>query len=138
MGNTTFDPLKLIALDGLDRDSALMKFGGLQSYFDGLNRFVEESSHYLQSYTPTVVIFDEKTRKDFLSDVKEIRSTLISLGMIHSAASLSDLDDAVKHNNADELSDTLQVFFSEMDIMARRISSALADDGDTPKKDGKK
>jgi hypothetical protein len=127
MGNNKFDPAKLIALDGLDKNSAIMQFGGYQSFFDGLSRFIEESEHYLQGYNPTVVIYEEDTRNAFLAETKQIRNTLISLGMIRSAVSLSDLEDAIRRCKPKELEDGLLVFYSEMEIMARRISSAISD-----------
>jgi hypothetical protein len=127
MGKSKYDPAKLIALDGLDKNSPVMQFEGYQAYYDKLERFVKEHGDYLQGYNATVVIYEEDTNKAFFDEVKEIRNTLISLGMITVAATLSDLDDAIRRQSPKELEDGLLVFYSEIEIMSRRIESALAD-----------
>ncbi|MCL2095394.1 MAG: response regulator [Oscillospiraceae bacterium] len=125
MDGMLFDIARLNMVDGLDTENAVTHFGSYQTYFDKLNRFITDSEGYLRAFTPTVVIYDGDTRRDFNAEIDKIRHTLISLGMIRSAASLNDLSAAVEINSVEALSDGLLVFFSEMDIMARRVASAL-------------
>lgn len=124
MDYNLYDITKLEKLNKIDIENAIKQFPDHQSYFNKLNIFVEESKRYLRAYTPSVVIYDEENRKDFLHEAEKVRDTLMSLGMIHSVSTIFDLEAAISNGSINSLSDGLTKFYAEMDVMAKLITSA--------------
>jgi len=117
----------------IDVGSAERNFGARQAFFDALTGFAGEGGRYLREYTPSVVIFSDDVRADFLQEVQRLQSKLIALGMITAASEMNSLNEAVGRREPLTLSDALLEFYAKMDIISKGIASARVPDAAPPR-----
>lgn len=113
-----------------DAMKAVGNFPDQQAYFYKLTEFSETWHNYLYLYNPTVVIYGEDVRKNFVSDMDEVRKITIPLEMTLVNSKLNNLNDVLKSNDAKGLADGLKVFYATLKIAANGIAAArIADSG---------
>lgn len=114
----------LIECKEFNAADAVKNFSDRQAYFDKLTEFSDTWHDYLYLYNPTVVIYSEDVRSNFLSDMEDIRKIAASLEMTLVVSKLNALDEILKSNDAKSLTDGLRMFYAALNIEANSIAEA--------------
>lgn len=123
-----YDMSALVKCEKMDVLRALKGFPNREDFWVALTAVHTEAGRYLRDYTPSVVIYDEETRSDFLRELESVGGVLYSLHVKRAPEVLRNLYDAVTHGDDGSLSDGLGVFYAEMDLLQKSISDALIDE----------
>lgn len=119
-----FDIVKLKNLDIIDVKNAVKQFVSYQAYFNALNEFIYASDDFLTGHTPFKILYDEKVRKAFLSEIKDIKKTVVSLGLLDLTSTLTELDYEAYNGSMGSLTGWLTKFREELAHMVGYINTA--------------
>jgi hypothetical protein len=109
----------------LDATKAMPNFSSRDDFFIALMRVSAGADSYLRDYTAPVILYDDKTRKDFLKELDIVRSELIALCVKDAPVMLGNILEAIDHMDTNSLIDGLRFFYADMKILKNSIQSAL-------------
>ncbi len=119
-----YDLGKLAKLNEFSYEDAVRNFRSYSIYFDELDKFIREARKYLGGYSPIVVVNSEEIKADFMEEADTIQRRFVDLGMLSAAAALNDLKNTAGKNNPKALTDAIQVFQAETDLVVKKIAAA--------------
>ncbi|MDR1668598.1 MAG: response regulator [Oscillospiraceae bacterium] len=126
-----YDMTALMHCDLLDVVGAVQSFPGREEFWVALTKLCGNARQYLRSYTPSVVIYEDETRRVFLEELREVQSLLSDLKVINIPAILGNIQEAVARKDESTLTDLLRVFFAEMDILRQAITDTMVPERNT-------
>ncbi len=120
-----YDMTALMHCDLFDAVGAVGAFSSREEFWVALTELCGNASRYLRAYTPSVVIYENRIRRMFFKELREVETLLVSLKVKNIPGILNNIAEAVDRKDESTLADLLRVFYAEIDILRQSIADTL-------------